>query len=267
MLEYIVKYSDLNIREVSVIQRELELFGPIKINENLLEEITKKYESANKAFLLENYDNVITYIRLATEYHLTQAFSAMMIDTETDVNTMKDTSVGNIGTPGRIAKLWVGKNSSDDSELFSGRFMKEPRMASFAETEETRSNTPITKRFALTSNCSHHGLAFSTSFRADSYAVVSYIPNGYKIGISKLQRIANYIAKRGWLQEDLTKALHDKIAEVSNSTSVMVKLVNVVHSCESLRGAHSTDSGFTTECFSGDFDDPTIREYITNGVK
>ncbi len=175
--------------------------------------------------------NLLFIIRCVTQFYLTKAFKAMKIDLS-NPNVAENLSEGNIGTPGRMAKIMVGSNLNDDRELGSGRWAKKPRMAAFPN--ENGSSIPITKKIDIISNCSHHFIPFSSIARPDSYAIISYIPNDFVIGISKLQRIANWLSLRFWLQEDLTKALYDEISKVSKTESVYVKLNEMTHGCESL---------------------------------
>jgi len=226
------------------IYEELPTF---KLNENIYENV-KEFD-----------DDVQLIVRLVTQYYLTAAFKAMKIDLN-DPNTMEELSCGNIGTPGRVAKMWVGSNSSDDAELLSGRWSKPPRIASFPNTHKQK--LPITKRVDLVAVCSHHIAPFSTFFRDDAYAIVSYIPDKKVLGISKLQRVVDWIARRGWLQEDLTQEIFKAVSTAAETESVYVKLANVSHTCESLRGSQAKDGSFTTEYYGGEFNDPEIRREV-----
>ena len=203
-------------------------------------------------------DRLHFIMRLETQYYLTKAFEAMKVDMLDENVTEND---DNIGTPGRVAKMWCGKDTNDDRELLSGRWAHRPRLASFP-ANKMDPRIPITKRVDLTAVCSHHLAPFSTTFREDAYAVVSYIPGGMVLGISKLQRLVDWMSQRGWLQEDLTREIFNEISAAAGTVSVYVKLVNVVHTCESLRGAKSKDGAFTTEYYGGDFEDPEIRASI-----
>ena len=198
-------------------------------------------------------------MRIATQYHLTEAFKAMRIDLDDDNVTelLKD---GNIGTPGRIAKVWTGDGTHDDRELGSGRWSVKPRLASFPNTGNK--TIPITKRVDIISNCSHHFIPFTSIARPDSYAIISYIPDEEVLGISKLQRIADWVSQRFFLQEDLTKMLYDEIAKVAKTDSVYVGLVNLVHGCESMRGAKSSDGAFSSEYYGGAFEEIALRQSI-----
>ena len=199
-------------------------------------------------------------MRLTTQYCFKIAFEAMKINIDSDPNLYEDLENGNIGTPGRLSKVYCGANLHDDTELGCGRWSKPPRIASFPN-RQTKA-IPITKRVDLVSNCSHHTLAFSTMLRPDSYAIVSYIPNKKVLGISKLQRVVDHISRRYWLQEDLTLAIYDAVSKASETKDVYVKLCNVVHTCESLRGAQAKDGTFTSEMYGGKFEDPEVRKDI-----
>jgi len=198
-------------------------------------------------------------MRMSTQYFLTKAFEAMKVDLSDD-NVSENLDLGNIGTPGRIAKVWCGFDTHDDMELGGGRWNKKPRLASFPNTSNVK--IPITKRIDVISNCSHHFIPFHSLAREDSYAIVSYIPDKKVLGISKLQRVANWVSQRFFLQEDLTKMIYDEISKVAETDSVYVGLFNLVHGCESLRGAKSNDGAFTSEYYGGAFEDPELRKQI-----
>ncbi len=195
-------------------------------------------------------------MRIVTEYHITQAFKAMKID-------MQDPNVGGEkGTPYRMTKMYCGDNLNDDSELLSGRWSARPHMASFPN--ESGQKYPITKRVDIVSVCSHHVAPFSTLFRDGAYAVISYIPDQIVLGISKLQRIVDWVARRGHLQENLTKMIYDEISKAAKTESVYVRLHGLVHTCESLRGAQSSEGTFTTEYYGGNFSKYDLRREVSD---
>jgi GTP cyclohydrolase I len=83
---------------------------------------------------------------------------------------------------------------------------------------------------------------------------VKYIPKDTVIGISKLKRFINdYVGKRFWLQEDLTKHIGQCIKNITQSDDVYVKLYALQHGCEKFRGARDSEGGMTTEFRSGAF--------------
>lgn len=233
-----------DLRKAVVEYEKLEAF---QINENVFD----------KGMDIDN--DVHQVMRLATQYYLSKAFDAMKIESE-DPNVQELVEEGNIGTPGRIAKMWCGHNLKDDTEMMSGRWMQKPRMAGFPNTHQTK--IPITKRVDLNSVCSHHAAIFSSFYREDAYAIVSYIPDKKVLGISKLQRVVDWVARRGWLQEELTQAIYDEVSKVAETDSVYVRLYNITHSCERNRGAQSNDGAFTTEYYGGDFNKKKIRDSI-----
>ena len=209
-------------------------------------------------------DDAHLVMRLTTQYYLDQAFRAMKFDM-TDANVAENLREGNIGTPGRLAKVWCGFDTHDDTELGAGRWARKPRLAKFPNTSTSR-EIPITKRVDLVSNCSHHLISFNTLNRPDSYMYISYIPEDYVLGISKLQRLTDWFARRFWLQEDLTNALYKEISEVAETESVYIKIVNAVHGCEQLRGSQSNDGAFSSEMYGGKFKKSKLREQVDRSI-
>ena len=225
----------------------------------------EEYQNLPEFKINENVDDVggiseeAHYImRLVAQYHLEECFRAMKID-------INDPNVeGERGTPYRIIKMWTGHGLDDPTELLSGRWSKKPRLATFPN--EHHKAIPITKRVDVVAVCSHHMAPFSTKFREDAYAIVSYIPGEKVLGISKLQRIVDWVARRGWLQEDLTMKIYEEISKAAETESVCVRLYNLVHTCESLRGAQSEDGAFTSEYYGGEFNDPEIRRQVFQNI-
>jgi len=185
-------------------------------------------------------------MRMFTQYYLTESFTAMKIDLD-DPNTQEQ-SLGK-GTPGRIAKMWLGNDPEDITELGSGRWNKQPYISRFPNTDKNHSI--ITKEVDVVSCCSHHFIPFSTF--NNGKAVIEYIPNKYVLGISKLQRFVTWASRRFWLQEDLTQYLGKTIMRIAATADVHIKLENLVHGCETFRGAQAKNGSLTTEFKSGIF--------------
>ncbi len=250
-LKFIEKRYDIKFGGVNDFAESLEKYNKIKafnINENIFD----KTDIDDKTHFI---------MRMSSQFYLTKAFASMKINLE-DPNTEEDLAVGNIGTPGRIAKMWCGANTNDDAELLCGRWSKPPRLASFPNADNNNKHIPITKKVDLIAVCSHHAAPFSSTFRPDGQAIVSYIPKDKVLGISKLQRIVNWISKRGWLQEDLTKAIYEAVSDAAETTDVYVGLINIEHSCESIRGANSKDGAFTSEYYGGRFNKAKLRNSL-----
>lgn len=197
-------------------------------------------------------------MRCTTQHFIEQAFKAMKIDL-TNPNVASD-GAGNIGTPGRIAKVWCGFDIHDDTELGSGRWSEKPRLATFPNTHLDK--FPITKQVTLTSNCSHHFLPFSSVFREDAKVIISYIPKDKVLGISKLQRLVDWVSNRFFLQEDLTRKIFEEIKDAAETDDVFVGLFNIQHTCESLRGTKSIDGAFSSLYYDGEFKKTKIRNSV-----
>lgn len=200
-------------------------------------------------------DNAEHYImRLTTQFYLTKAFEAMLVDMS-DENVKEDPNTGNIGTPGRIAKMWCSSSPMDNTEMLSGRWMKPPRMASF-QRDASATQQPIWIETQIRSVCSHHFIGFHNNpYDKDSFVVVGYIPkDGVKGGLSKISRyVRDYASRRAWLQEDLCDYIGKQIKDKFESDDVYVLMSKINHGCTWTRGANDQDAG-TTTCFkSGRF--------------
>ena len=189
----------------------------------------------------------------------------------TDSNLVQDLSVGNIGTAQRWAKTVTGDSLECDNEMMCGRYAKPPRIATFPANEPGTNLVPVTplpvtKSLDISSVCSHHFLPYGTLIGDGAYAIVSYIPGDFVLGISKLQRVADHIARRPTIQEDLTKELYRAISEAAQTPDVYVGIFNAKHTCEYLRGSQSKDGSLTTEWFGGKFEDKELRESVLRTV-
>lgn len=177
-----------------------------------------------------------------------------------DPNLVQILDMGNIGTAQRWTKTVTGSNVEDDSEMMCGRYTKIPRLATFPN--DKKKEIPITKRVDISSVCSHHFLPYGTLLRDDSYAIISYIPKDFVLGISKLQRLADWASRRPTIQEDLVETLWKAVSEAAETEDVYVGLFNARHTCEYLRGSQSHDGAFTTEYYKGKFDNIKLRQSV-----
>lgn len=190
----------------------------------------------------------------------------------TDSNLMQDLSVGNIGTAQRWAKTVTGSNLEADDEMMCGRYAKPPRLATFPSDEQygalnANNKAPITKRIDISSVCSHHFLPYGTLLKDGAYAIVSYIPGDFVLGISKLQRVADWVCRRPTIQEDLTKDLWEAISKAAQTEDVFVGIFNARHTCEYLRGSQSHDGSFSTVHFGGKFIEKELRDSVILSVQ
>lgn len=223
-----------------------------KANQNIHEVLTdySKKDLADVEARYVKQDNlrygVHFIMRALATYYMTEVFEAMKIDLE-DPNTRENALLKS--TPGRVVKMWTGADSEDADELGSGRWVKEPYISCFPNTDDNHSI--IIKEVDVVSCCSHHFLPFSTF--DGGKAIIAYKPKEFVLGISKLQRYTNWVARRFWLQEDLTKHLGEAIKRIAKTDDVYIKLEGLVHGCEKFRGAKACNGNLTTEFKSGWF--------------
>lgn len=159
---------------------------------------------------------------------------ALRIDFENDPNAQD--------TPRRVAKAYV-------NDLIKGCYNEEPKITSFDNIEKY-DGMVFQGNIKLISLCSHHHLSFT------GVVHVAYIPspNGKVIGLSKLNRIADFYARRPQVQENLTQMIHDHINRVCKDNLGVAVVIEAKHSCCSHRGI-GHDSTMKTSKLSGTFID------------
>lgn len=145
-----------------------------------------------------------------------------------------------IKTPYRVAKMFV-------NEITSGAYSAPPKLAVFPSSGY--SGMVIEHGIEVDSLCSHHLLPFT------GFCSLAYIgkENGQVIGLSKLNRIVHWFAKRPQLQEQLTRQIHDYLVNVFGDTVLGIAVyIEAEHMCVSMRGAED-NSTMTTHYCSGAF--------------
>jgi GTP cyclohydrolase I len=236
---FFIKFPKHSEKEFEQFYQEYQKIKPFKVNENIFESGQSISEEAHYI------------LRLSATYHMREVLKSLKIDLN-DPNISEQLESGNIGTFGRIAKMFSGASIEDDRELMSGRFNKPPRMALFPN--EANNHNPVFVKTDLNAVCSHHFIRFGEDyFDSSSFIVIGYIPKNYLGGISKINRFVNWCARRGWLQEDLTQYIGKKIEEYFKTDSVYVALFNLKHGCTAYRGACDNRSGTTSIYMSGEF--------------
>lgn len=173
-----------------------------------------------------------------------QHFRAIMETLGLDLN---DDSLR--GTPKRVAKMYV-------QEIFSGlNPANKPSVALF-ENKYQYNEMLVEKDITFFSNCEHHFVPIMGK------AHVAYISNGYVIGLSKINRIVQYFAKRPQVQERLTVQIAEELKRVLKTDDVAV-VIDAAHLCVSSRGIQDVNSATVTSHFSGKFrEESTRREFF-----
>lgn len=154
------------------------------------------------------------------------------------------------GTPDRVAKMYV-------EEIFSGLNPEnKPKVALF-DNKYQYNQMLVEKNILLYSNCEHHFLPIY------GRAHVAYISSGKVIGLSKLNRLVNYFAKRPQVQERLTMQIGEELKSVLGTEDVAV-MIEAKHLCVSSRGIQDDQSETITSFYSGQFNsDLKIQEFLT----
>ena len=154
------------------------------------------------------------------------------------------------GTPRRVAKMYV-------KELFKGLNEKNKPSISTFENKYNYNQMLVEKNITLYSNCEHHFLPIVGK------AHVAYIPNGRVIGLSKINRIVDYYARRPQVQERLALQILNEMKQVLHTEDVAV-YIDAEHMCVSSRGVQDQSSSTVSVEYSGKFkDENTKKEFLT----
>jgi GTP cyclohydrolase I len=149
------------------------------------------------------------------------------------------------GTPRRVAKMYI-------KEIFSGlNPANKPKVALF-DNKYKYDEMLVEKDITFYSNCEHHFVPIIGK------AHVAYISNGQVIGLSKINRIVDYYAKRPQVQERLTVQIANELKEILGTEDVAV-VIDAEHLCVSSRGIKDVNSSTVTAQFHGRFKEESTR--------
>src|SRR5690606_34050499 len=149
------------------------------------------------------------------------------------------------GTPMRVAKMFV-------KEIFGGLSPDKKPNASTFENKYKYGEMLVEKNITLYSTCEHHLLPIVGK------AHVAYISNGTVVGLSKMNRIVDYYAKRPQVQERLTIQIVKELQKVLNTEDVAC-VIDAKHLCVNSRGIRDVESSTITSEFGGKFKEETTR--------
>ncbi len=141
-------------------------------------------------------------------------------------------------TPSRIAEMYV--------EVFSGLDQDPKEVLTVGFEEEEHEEMVVLKDIPFYSMCEHHLLPFH------GLAHVGYIPAGRLVGISKLARVVEILARRPQMQERLTGQIADTIMEALQPHGVGV-VIEAEHLCMTMRGIRKPGSRLFTSASRGIF--------------
>ena len=153
------------------------------------------------------------------------------------------------GTPNRVAKMFV-------NEIFGGLHPDRKPKASTFDNNYKYGEMLVEKNIVVYSTCEHHLLPIV------GRAHVAYISNGTVVGLSKMNRIVDYYAKRPQVQERLTMQVVQELQEVMGTQDVAC-VIDAKHLCVNSRGIRDIESSTVTSEFGGKFkEEATRREFL-----
>ncbi len=157
------------------------------------------------------------------------------------------------GTPNRVAKMFV-------KEIFGGMNPNRKPKASTFENSYKYGEMLVEKNITLYSTCEHHLLPII------GRAHVAYISKGNVIGLSKINRIVEYYAKRPQVQERLTMQIVQEL-QTALGTDDVACIIDAKHLCVNSRGISDIESSTVTSEFGGKFKEEQTRRELLAYIK
>jgi GTP cyclohydrolase I len=149
-------------------------------------------------------------------------------------------------TPKRVAKMYV-------NEIFYGLDYEAFPKCTTVDNKMHYDEMVVERNVNVQSNCEHHFVVI------DGLATVAYIPNQKVLGLSKINRIVEYFAKRPQIQERLTEQIYHALSFILETDNIAV-LIDAQHYCVKSRGIEDTGSSTVTSKLGGGFkQDPALR--------
>ncbi|WP_339652022.1 GTP cyclohydrolase I FolE [uncultured Maribacter sp.] len=154
------------------------------------------------------------------------------------------------GTPNRVAKMYV-------NEIFAGLHPSRKPKASTFDNKYKYGEMLVEKNITLYSTCEHHFLPIV------GRAHVAYISNGTVVGLSKMNRVVDYYAKRPQVQERLNIQIVRELQEVLGTEDVAC-VIDAKHLCVNSRGIRDIESSTVTAEYGGKFKEELVRREFLN---
>jgi GTP cyclohydrolase I len=150
-------------------------------------------------------------------------------------------------TPARVARMYA--------EVFQG-LHQNPKAHLEKRFTQKYDEMLLIKDIRFASFCEHHLLPFT------GVAHVAYLPNGKVVGLSKIPRVLDVLAKRPQMQERLTEEVADLLMKELDAKGVAV-VIEATHSCMTIRGVNKPNSSFVSSAIRGAFKDrPATRSEV-----
>jgi GTP cyclohydrolase I len=215
---------------------------------SISEEISQQLRNKNVPF--NSNDNISGYIDGSElediQNELTSKFEevlrTLIIDVDNDPNA-KETAL-------RLSKMYL-------HEVMAGRYYPAPIATAFPNTGYTGM---IVVRAELRSLCAHHHQVMK------GVAYIGVIPKFKVLGLSKYIRIAQWVARRGQIQEELCEQIATEIAKAAETEDVAVYLA-MTHDCVENRGVGAYSSLTQTTVLYGEFDKADVKKEFMDNVQ
>lgn len=156
-------------------------------------------------------------------------------------------------TPRRVAKMYV-------KEIFSGLNPENKPQPTLFDNKYKFNDMLIERNITIYSYCEHHFVPIIGK------AHIAYFPKNHIIGLSKLNRIAQYYAKRPQVQERLTMQIANDLKESLHTEDVAV-IIEADHLCVASRGVSDVNSSTITSNYNGKFMNDNIRKEFLTHIK
>ena len=154
-------------------------------------------------------------------------------------------------TPNRVAKMYI-------NEIFWGLDYEAFPKCTAVENKMDYEGMVIERNINVQSNCEHHFVVI------DGVGTVAYIPNKKVLGLSKLNRVVEYFAKRPQIQERLTEQVFYALQYILDTENIAV-VIDAQHYCVKSRGVEDVGSSTITSKLGGGFKkDKTLRAEFMN---
>lgn len=140
-------------------------------------------------------------------------------------------------TPARVARMYA--------DLFRG-LHDDPRVHLRKFFTEKYDEIVLVRDISFNSMCEHHMLPFMGT------AHIGYVPNGKVVGLSKLARVVDGVARRPQVQERMTETIADLVVEELGAKGVAV-VIEATHTCMTIRGVRKPGSLCVTSAMRGIF--------------
>ncbi|MEO1010621.1 MAG: GTP cyclohydrolase I FolE [Bacteroidota bacterium] len=149
------------------------------------------------------------------------------------------------GTPDRVAKMFV-------NEIFAGLHPERKPKSSTFSNKYKYGEMLVEKNIIVYSTCEHHLLPIV------GRAHVGYISNGTVVGLSKMNRIVDYFAKRPQVQERMNIQIVKELQQVLGTEDVAC-VIDAKHLCVNSRGIRDIESSTVTAEYGGKFKEEAVR--------